>query len=97
MTEKRIEALERLGFKRWQKGNYDRLYISARDLGLELTFYKTGNISHATLGGTEISNCMARKLRDAKTYIDVNTGALYSEHSWLKDEAQALIDSVKED
>ena len=94
MTEQMIDALEKLGFRRWQKGIMDRLYINARALGLELEYYNTGNIRHATLGGTEISNCMARKLQYAKTYVDVKTGELHSEHSWLRDEAQALIDSV---
>lgn len=53
--EDKIKALEDMGFKRWQKGNFDRLYINAGALGLVCDYYKTGNISDAHFNGEQIS------------------------------------------
>ena len=75
MTESMIQKLEEKGFKRWQKGNFDRLYINAKSLGLECDYYKTGNVSSAWLNGEKISNCQAKKMLCSKTYIDVKTEA----------------------
>lgn len=94
MTQINIEALEAKGFKRWTKAGYDRMYINASALGLNCEFYKTGNISYAEFDGSEISNSRARKMRAAKTYLDLKTGRLYSDDNLLKDAAQNLIDSV---
>ena len=78
LTDTQIAALERKGFKRWQKNDMDRLYINATRLGLELTFYKTGNVSSAQFNGEWISNSRGRGLRDCKTYIDVADGSVHS-------------------
>lgn len=67
----RIEELETLGFKRWQKNGMDRMYINADKLGLELGYYKTGNVSWAHFCGEHISNAEGRRLDAAKTYIDL--------------------------
>ena len=83
LSEDRINELINLGFKRWTKGNYDRLYINAFKLGLECTYYGTGNISSAEFCGEHISNSEARRLRDAKTYIDVKTELVHSNKSSL--------------
>lgn len=40
--EDKIKALEDMGFKRWQKGTMDRLYINASTLGLVCEYYRTG-------------------------------------------------------
>lgn len=74
----RVEEFEELGFKRWQKAGFDRMYISARELGLVCEYYNTGNIYKAWFNGELISNCRARKLKAAKTYIDLKTGKVYS-------------------
>ena len=79
LTEERINELIEKGFTRWTKGNYDRLYINASTLGLDCTYYKTGNISGATFGDHSISNSEARRMKAAKTYIDVKTGKAYSD------------------
>lgn len=86
----RIEELEGLGFKRWQKGNMDRLYINANMLGLVCKYYKTGNISDAEFKGKWISNCHARRMKAAKTFIDVATGKVYSDDELLKTAATEL-------
>ena len=95
MTNEKVEALEKLGAKRWTKGSYDRLYIGAKVLGLECSYYKTGNVKDATFRGDSISNCEARRLMYAKTYIDIATGTLYSDNDKLKAAAAELLASVE--
>ena len=91
MTEERIKELEDKGFKRWQKGNIDRLYINASQLGLNCEYYKTGNIKYAEINGAEISNCEARRMKGSKTYIDVKTEKVYSDNAILKEAAENLM------
>lgn len=90
MTQERIEELERKGFKRWTKGNIDRLYINAAQLGLDCTFYKTGNISGATFHGASISNAEAGRMKAAKTFVDIKTGKVHSDNKHLFLAASAL-------
>ena len=85
-----IEDLESLGFKRWTKGDKDRMYIDARCLGLEVGYYNTGNVRWAEFEGSSISNAEARRLLGAKTYIDLKTNKIYSSHSWLAEPAAKL-------
>ena len=87
----RIAELEAKGFKRWQKGTMDRLYINARELGLVCTYYKSGNIQSATFNGEKISNSEAYRIKNAKTYIDVATEELVSNHLMCKAAAEALM------
>lgn len=94
LTDTQISALESKGFSRWQKAGMDRLYINATRLGLELDFYKTGNISSALLNGERISNCQARRLRECKTYIDVMDGTVHSGDTDLKATAQHILDEI---
>ena len=84
LSEEKILNLESKGFKRWQKGNLDRLYINALQLGLVCEYYKTGNIRNAYFDGVGISNCEARRMKSAKTFIDVKTGSVYSDSYTLK-------------
>lgn len=86
----RIEELEKLGFKRWQKGTMDRLYINASMLGLNYGRYNTGNIKWAEFQGNSISNCQARRMLSAKTYIDVKTERVYSDSETLRAAAAEL-------
>ena len=95
MTEERIAELEKMGFKRWTNGNMDRLYINTAQLGIVCEYYKTGNIRAAEFNGDEISNTRARAMKNAKTYIDVKTGKLYSDHDLLAEAAQELIDQAE--
>ena len=90
LTEERINELVKMGFTRWTKGNYDRLYINASTLGLDCTYYKTGNISGATFGDHSISNAEARRMKAAKTYIDVKTGKAHSDNYTLLKAAEQL-------
>lgn len=86
----RIEELEQLGFKRWQKGTMDRLYINAWNLGLECAYYKTGSIKDAWFNGESISNSEGYRMKAAKTYIDVKTGRVYSDNYSLEQAAKKL-------
>lgn len=95
LNERMIEKMTNKGFNRWQKGNMDRLYINARDLGLECDYYNTGNIKSARLNGEHVSNRQADKMLYAKTYVDVKTGALVSGHEWLEEAAEALIAEIE--
>lgn len=76
ITDKQIEALQNIGFRRWTKYGKDRLYANAEAIGLELDYYNTGNISNAIMNGEQISNCQARKILSKIDggYIDVATG-----------------------
>ena len=47
MSEKDIAKLLEAGGKRWSKYGKDRIYIDVETLGLEVSYYKTGNVSHA--------------------------------------------------
>lgn len=95
MNEKMIEKLTAKGFNRWTKGKYDRLYINAKDLGLECEYYKTGNIAGATFQGEDISNSEAYRMKAAKTYIDIETGEAVSNNRWLKEAAEEILEAVK--
>lgn len=90
MTGERIAELERKGFKRWTKGNLDRLYINASQLGLVCTYYNTGNIRHAEFGGLGISNSEARRMKAAKTFIDIKTERVHSDNYALENAAKIL-------
>ena len=96
LTEKRIAALEKKGFNRWTKGNFDRLYINASALGLHCDYYKTGNISNAVFQGTSISNSEGRALKAAKTFIDIKTGEVHSDSYRLEKAVQAIIEELDE-
>lgn len=92
--EDKIKALEGMGFKRWQKGTMDRLYINAGALGLVCEYYHTGNISNALFNGNQISNGEARRMYASKTYLDVKTWILYSGNDSLKEAAEKLVAKV---
>ena len=90
LSDERIIELESKGFKRWTKGTMDRLYINASQLGLDCDYYKTGNISGAEFKGKHVSNCEARRMKAAKTYIDILTGKAHSDNRTLLMAAEEL-------
>ena len=79
----RIEELEAMGFKRWTKNGMDRLYVDARRIGLEVDYYKTGNVSGATFNNCSISNSEARRMLSSKTYIDLIKRQIVSDNYTL--------------
>ena len=94
LTNEQIESLEKKGFRRWQKGSLDRLYINAAQLGLECTYYHTGNISGAEFCGVSISNCEARRMKAAKSYINVTTGEAHSDNGELLDAIERILAEI---
>ena len=78
MNEIQMNNLEKVGFNRWSKYGYDRLYISIKNLGFECTYYGTGNIRTAYLDGKRISNSWGRYYDGAIGFIDLKTGEAYS-------------------
>lgn len=94
MSDKMIERLAAKGFNRWTKGNIDRMYINASQLGLACSYHSTGSISNATFRGDGISNCEARRMKADKTFVDLKTGIITANNSRLKEAAQDLIDEA---
>ena len=91
-----IDYLTGHGFNRWSKGNLDRLYINASQLGLVCRYYNTGNISGAEFNGETISNCQARRYKAAKTFVDVKTGTVHSDYPALLEAAEKLLVEAQE-
>lgn len=95
LNDEMIAKLEEMGFTRWTKGAMDRLYINARELGLECDYYKTGNIKHATFDGYSISNSEGYRMKAAKTYIDIKTGKAHSDNYTLQSKAQEILTELQ--
>lgn len=98
-TADEIKMLTDRGFNRWTKklsnGKViDRLYIDPEYLGLELTRYKSGNISSAKFNGETISNSEARRIEGTKCYVDVATKEVVCDREDLKQAAQEVVDNV---
>ena len=94
MTDEMISALEKKGFNRWTKGNMDRLYINATDLGLDCDYYKTGNIKGADFCEERVSNSEARRMKCAKIYIDIKTGEAHSDNYTLQCKVEEILDAL---
>lgn len=75
------ENMVAIGGNRWQKAGMDRVYINdwQEFAGLEITRYKTGNISSASYQGYGISNSQAYKLLGSisKVWFDAADGKLH--------------------
>lgn len=98
-TDDEIKILTDRGFNRWTKklsnGKVmDRLYIKPEYLGLELTRYKSGNISSAKFNGETISNSEARRIEGTKCYVDVATKEVVCDRDDLKQVAQEVVDDA---
>lgn len=75
LNDEQIKNMETKGFNRWTKGKYDRMYFNIdRGGGLEIEYYKSGNISYAELDGEKISNSQAYRILAVTAYVDVATG-----------------------
>ena len=64
--------------KVWEKNGLKRLYLDPTKMGLNLGYYKTGNIKDSNINGEVISHSEARKILGGaeKAYIDLNTGEI---------------------
>lgn len=97
MDAKMIAKLEEMGGKRWTKGSMDRMYFNARDLGLELKYYETGNVKDAKFRGAQLSNSDGRRYKAAKTYVDLATGEVHSDYDDLADVAREMIAKAEQE
>lgn len=105
MDEREIRALEDAGAKRWTKGAMDRLYINAELIGLDVSYYKTGNVSNATWQGKTVSNADGRRLHYSKIWIDIRDGSLHVRTDYktyagtdgvaVEDAAKKFVDEVR--
>ena len=94
-TEKLITALEERGFKRWTKGDKDRMYIDAEKLGLKVQKYGSGAVKHAEWDGEKISNREGAAMLHAKTYLDLTDMSVHSDDSDLLAAAKAIIEEIR--
>lgn len=94
-TEKLITALEEKGFKRWTKGDKDRMYIDAEKLGLKVLKYGSGAVKHAEWRGEKISNRAGTAMLHAKTYLDLTDMSVHSDDSDLLAAAEAIIEEIR--
>ena len=85
MKVEAIEALVNAGFKRWQKGGHDRLYISAAKLGLKMDAEGTSFM------GEPIDAKEGERMKAAKTFVNVHTGEVFSGNDVLEAAANALM------
>ena len=93
--EKLITALEERGFKRWTKGDKDRMYIDAEKLGLKVQKYGSGAVKHAEWDGEKISNRAGASMLHAKTYLDLTDMSIHSDDSDLFAAAEAIIEEIR--
>ena len=95
LSEKQIEALEKKGFRRWTKGDYDRLYINVIKLpGVY------GSSSELEIDGDKLSRTKSWRVSNAKIWIDVATAEVHAEAAYhedfLKSAAEKLLSEVIE-
>lgn len=93
--EKLITALEERGFKRWTKGDKDRMYIDAEKLGLKVQKYGSGAVKRAEWQGEKISNREGASMLHAKTYLDLTDMSVHSDDSDLFAAAEAIIEEIR--
>lgn len=77
LTDAQIAKLEAAGGKRWQKYGKDRIYFNATSCGLELQYYKSGNISGSILNGEVISHANGALLKETKFFVEVSDGSIH--------------------
>lgn len=79
-----VSALQKLDFCRvWERGFLKRLYFNNLPelYGLEISRYKTNNISSATMDGDDISNSAAQRhlmVLSGRFFYDCHIGAFVS-------------------
>ena len=96
LSNAQIYALEAVGFKRWTKGNHDRLYINARDIpDIHIEYHKYANRPPRVSCDNETYGCgKSACIIYSKTYIDVKTGELTSDNTLMTTKAEELMDKV---
>lgn len=82
LTEDQIDRLIDAGGRRWTKAGYDRIYINWNVIGLELDFYKSGNVSWAAWQGDRISHTDGWRIQAGKAFVDIATSEIVAKCSF---------------
>jgi len=96
-----VEQLTRLGGRLWEQGGRRRVYFNAlrERIGLDLDYYYSGNICHASLNGETISNSQARSLvsalDDMKIWYDLADGEFHYKTYSRSDLAEQIIAGLR--
>ncbi|WP_431935763.1 helix-turn-helix domain-containing protein [Micromonospora sp. RP3T] len=97
MTTYTPEQIETIGGKPWSSGDgrINRVYINpglfARLMGLEVSYYNTGNIRHAEINGEHISNAEAGRILASKVYLEAGKLHIRTDSRWHEDDILAAI------
>lgn len=79
-----IETMTAIGGSRWTKAGKDRVYLNdwIQYTGLEMSYYKSGNVSSASLDGRGIANGRVGRILSAvsKVYFDAADSRLHVQH-----------------
>lgn len=94
-----IEKLILAGGNEWKKDGKHRIYFNDLNdlIGLEVYYYKSGNVSSAKLNGESISNSEARRIMSAlggSFYYDVTLGE-WESTKWTTEYANDLIEAIE--
>lgn len=69
LTEASVQKVIDAGANHWVKGDFDRYYIDVKDL-VDYDFYKSGNVSYASIDGEKISNTKGTQLLCTKIFVE---------------------------
>lgn len=84
-----LKRMQQIGGNRWQKKGMDRVYFNdlPQRAGMDVSKYKSGNISSASLRGRGISNSKAKEiygnLADSKVYYDRTKRRMVSQGPYI--------------
>lgn len=96
MENEKINAIGKI----WEKAGYRRLYVrldvAMRLIGLDVSYYRTGNISGATLKGELISNRYAGRIIASlkNCYYDLNAKKLVNDDFDWDDQILAAVEEA---
>jgi len=92
--EEKIKVLEAKGFKRWTKGNMDRMYANPAVLGVRFAYYTTGSIKECWLHDDKLSNCEGGRIKASKNYIDLADFTAHSNHKYMQEELERVLAEI---
>lgn len=78
LSDYHLRKLNEYGFRRWTRDDMDRMYISAADLGFDYLESSSGEIELARFQGRDVGHRVARRMHEAKTFLDLNTMTVHS-------------------
>lgn len=102
-AQDQVDKLAKIGSE-WKKDDkFHRIYFNDLEerLGLDISYYKSGNVSGATQNGERISNSECKRilgrLAGVKIFYDVKAGDFKVQYGNLHDEEkERILDSIKD-